>query len=210
MREERDEPGRRSLAWPLVALGLACAFLAAAIVYVTQLRGPVVPVVQRTEFASPSAPPGSSEEAREQALAIDDLLEESGPSRRRLRPAIEKVLSCSDVDTGIETIEDVTRERTEQVERAGKLSVDALPNGADIKDALVKALRASLRADKSYLRWADRFGAAGCRGRANGDPDYDAGQAASREATSAKAEFVEIWNPIAQEEGLPERTDREI
>src|SRR5690606_1594083 len=104
VREERDEPGRRSLAWPLVALGLACAFLAAAIVYVTQLRGPVVPVVQRTEFASPAAPPGSSEEAREQAIAIDDLLEESGPSRRRLRPAIEKVLSCSDVDTGIETI----------------------------------------------------------------------------------------------------------
>lgn len=219
----RIEPAHRTLLWPLIALGLASASLAGAIAYVTHMRGEPAPVAatQPTDPVSPAAPPPSTAspaatghvtrpEAGEQAQAVDGLLDESAPSRGRLGPAIAKVSRCSGVDSGIKAIEEVTRQRGEQAEQARRLDLDALPAGEELKDALVEALEASHRADKAYLKWAKRFRAGKCSGPTVGDPDYDAGNAASEEATAAKIAFVRMWNPIARQEDLAQRTEEEI
>lgn len=221
----RIEPAPRTLLWPLVALGLASASLAGAIVYVTHVPGASAPVAatKPTDPVTPVAPPPSTAspaasasrtvtgpEAREQAFAIDDLLDESAPSRGRLGPAIAKVSRCSGVASGVKAIEEVTRQREEQAGQARRLNVDALPAGEELKGALVEALEASHRADKAYLKWAKRFKAGQCTGPTVGDPDFDAGNAASEEATAAKIAFVRMWNPIARQEDLAQRTEDEI
>ncbi|WP_143022043.1 hypothetical protein [Nonomuraea maritima] len=226
------QPARHGLLRPLVALGVAIGCLAGAIVFVTTDRGdPSTPIAAATEQAaaaassappsktppapsppSPSSPPETvtSQEAHEQALAIDDLLDESKPSRGSLTRAIQTILRCSNVDSGIKSIERVTRQRAEQAAAAGELDTDALASGQQLESALVEALTASHRADQAYLKWAKRYKAHDCTGPTVGDADYDAGNVASEEATAAKTEFVDLWNPVARQEGLAERTEDEI
>ncbi|MEV0827988.1 hypothetical protein [Nonomuraea rubra] len=227
-----EPPARRGLLWPLIALGVAIACLAGAVVFVTINRGdsgtPAAAATEQaaaTESLAPAAtPPAAGAEsapsspsqtltstaAREQALAIDDLLDESEPSRGDLARAIRTILRCSNVNSGIKSIERVTRQRAEQAAAAEELNTDALPSGQQLKSALVEALSASHRADKAYLKWAKRYKAHDCSGATVGDADYDAGNAASEKATAAKIEFVDLWNPVARQEGLAERTEAEI
>ncbi|MFB9964816.1 hypothetical protein [Sinosporangium siamense] len=159
--------------------------------------------------AEPSATTTTST-AREQALAINDILEQSKPSRGALRSALSEMLRCSNMGEAIVNIEHVTRQRGRQADEAEGLNVSALADGAELKDSLVQALSASYRADKAYLKWAKRYRSRACSGKTVGDPNYDAGNAASAQATSAKSDFVALWNPVAEQEGLLRRTNDEI
>ncbi len=152
----------------------------------------------------------TSSAAHDQAVAIDDLLDLSGPSRNALRDAITQVLHCDRVAKAIKTLQKVADERGRQLARAKDLTVDALDGGQELKQSLIAAFSASQRADTSYLKWAKRFAQAGCAGRTVGDPAYDAGNAASVDATANKAAFVARWNSIAEQESLPTRTEEEI
>ena len=143
-------------------------------------------------------------------MAINGLLDQSKPSRGALGRAIAQVSRCKQVGKGISAMQRVTDQRGEQVALAEKLAVDALDGGEALKQSLVDALSASHRADKGYLKWAKRFKASGCGGPTVGDSAYDAGNAASEDATVAKADFVAQWSPIAQREDLPTRTEDEI
>ncbi|MEV7804670.1 hypothetical protein AB0O28_17155 [Microbispora sp. NPDC088329] len=160
---------------------------------------------------TPEPEPGAeSIPTREQAAAVDALLDQSKPSRGTLRQALSRILRCSEVAEGVEAIERVTSQRGGQAGQAEELETGALRDGDELKDALVRALTTSYRADKAYLKWAKRYRDGGCRGRTVGDSAYDAGNAASEDATAAKTEFVRLWNPIATEQGLPARSEAEI
>ncbi|WP_283134806.1 hypothetical protein [Rhizohabitans arisaemae] len=175
---------------------------------------PVVPDVVLPP--PPGADPGSGSEppsaegspGKEQALAVDELLDGSEPSRGALGPAIGRVRRCEEAGTA--TIERVTEERGEQLALAETLTVDALAGGEELKERLIRVFRSSKNADEGYLAWARRFVAGGCAGEVGADPDYRRGEDASREAVAAKRDFVELWNPIAEREGLKPRSAAEI
>ncbi|MFC0864028.1 hypothetical protein ACFHYQ_17165 [Sphaerimonospora cavernae] len=218
---------------PLIATALAAMVIAGTLV-VVNLQRAHTPEADSTRSAAqsqeqasaeaaqatmaPLADPSESAESESeagttaygQAAAIDALLDRSEPSRGALQRAINQILRCSGVSKGVSAIEKVTRQRGEQAGQAKKLDVDALDDGYELKDTLVRALTASHRADKAYLKWAKRFRASGCRGRTVGDSAFDAGNRASESATAAKTEFVYLWNPIAREHGLPTRREAEI
>ncbi|MGV9380035.1 hypothetical protein ACWDRB_29735 [Nonomuraea sp. NPDC003707] len=219
-----SRPLPRRLRAPLIAVGTAVLALIGAIVFINlNNRDEIIPTAdsRTTEPApagsvvsQPSAPVASttpaSSDAHYQAVAIDDLLELSEPSRGALRDALSQMLRCSKTGAAIAAIEQVTKQRGKQANRAKSLDVSGLAKGVELKDALVQALSASHRADKAYLKWAKRYQSRGCSGKTVGDLDYDTGNSASEEATEAKSTFVGLWNPLAEQEGLPGRTKDEI
>ena len=152
----------------------------------------------------------TSATGHEQATMFDALIAAGKPSRGALGPALQEVIDCTSTEEGIATIRRVARSRHDQGVQARRLAMDAIEDGESIKRLLIDALDASERADRSYLRWAERYASGDCGGAADGDPDYDAGNAASGEATTAKAALVAAWNPIAEEEGLPTRREADI
>lgn len=100
-----------------------------------------VPPPSEEPTEEPVATPTSSA-AHDQAVAIDDLLDLSGPSRNALRDAITQVLHCDRVAKAIKTLQKVADERGRQLTRAKDLTVDALDDGQELKQSLIAAFSA--------------------------------------------------------------------
>ncbi|OLT38294.1 hypothetical protein BJF79_27350 [Actinomadura sp. CNU-125] len=146
-----------------------------------------------------SAGPESGEEPQadgaafqEQAGAVDGILADMGSTRSDLGSVV------IDEDCGVAGLERVLEARRSQLERARALDVGALENGAPMKDALVRALEASVESNERYVAVAP-----GC-------PSPSEVSDVNGRATSAKNEFVDYWAPIAEEAGLPARTADDI
>ncbi|NKZ02490.1 hypothetical protein [Actinomadura latina] len=150
----------------------------------------------------PSAPPsqGTASETGEtagtgdvdaQAGAVNSLLDAMGSTRSDLGTVVEEGCTTS----GLQRILD---ERRGQLEKARALEVGALDGGAQMKDALVRALEASAESNQRYLDIAP-----GC-------PSDDEVADVNQRASSAKSEFIGYWSPIADQAGLPSRTESDI
>ncbi|MDX6738199.1 hypothetical protein [Actinocorallia sp. A-T 12471] len=202
-----------------LAAGLVAALLTAAIVvgYVfwtrdsgadtdLQLNGG-----QGTEQAAPPSPGdgvdagdeagGPSGDAAAQAEAVDGLLGEMKGSRSKLANI---TYSCANTESEISTFSTVVGEREAQLASVGKLDTAALPEGAELKEALQAALQASVDANSAALEFLEDDGP--CDGV---DP-ADRLKAVNDKATEAKEAFLALWNPVAEDQGLPERETGEI
>ncbi|TMQ89690.1 hypothetical protein ETD83_38835 [Actinomadura soli] len=126
-----------------------------------------------------------------QAKAVDALLAEMGTTRSDLGSAV--VAGCEKGD-----LQRVLDARRSQLEKARALDVTALDNGAQMKDALVRALEASSESNQRYLDVAP-----GC-------PSDSEVADVNQRASDAKSEFMGYWTPIAQQAGLPARTADDI
>lgn len=142
---------------------------------------------------APGEPEPQSDAAfREQAEAVDGVLADMGSTRSDLGSVVV------DEDCSVSGIERVLESRRSQLERARALDVGALDNGAELKDALVRALEASVESNERYAAVAP-----GC-------PSPSEVSDVNQRATDAKNEFVGYWAPIAQEAGLPARSGDDI
>ncbi|GGS81108.1 hypothetical protein [Streptomyces griseoviridis] len=161
------------------------------------------PATEGSASASPSADP-----AREQAVALDALLADSGDSRQSVIDAVASVKSCDNLGQAAQSLRDAAKQRTELVTRLSRLSVDRLPDNAALTAALTKAWQASASADNHYAAWADQAaGKKGCKkGQARTTAQTQAGNKESGVASTEKARAAELWNVIAKKWGLTERT----
>ncbi|GAA1872878.1 hypothetical protein [Actinomadura bangladeshensis] len=130
-------------------------------------------------------------DADAQAGAVNDLLDDMGGTRSDLGTVVEEGCTAS----GLQRILD---ERRGQLEKARALDVGALENGTQMKDALVRALEASTESNQRYLDVAP-----GC-------PSDDEVSDVNSRASNAKSEFIGYWTPIAEQVGLPSRTESDI
>ncbi|MDL4814857.1 hypothetical protein [Actinomadura opuntiae] len=153
--------------------------------------GQTVTTEEESPTDSPTADASPSGDTTTQARAVDGLLEEMGQTRSELGTVVEE--GCT-----IEGLQRIRDERQGQLDRANALDVSALDNGTAMKDALVRALRASVESNQRYLDVAP-----GC-------PSDDDVASANQEATDAKNEFIGYWAPIAQQVGLPARNGDNI
>ncbi|MFC0038232.1 hypothetical protein [Actinomadura rayongensis] len=128
-----------------------------------------------------------------QAQAVDALLTEMGSTRRELGSAIENGCTVSDLQA-------VRDARQSQLAKAQSLDVGALTNGAEMRDALVRALQASVDSNSRYLDQAP-----GCP--TDSDPVI---AAANERASAAKREFLGYWSTVAAAENLPSRAEGDI
>lgn len=149
----------------------------------------------------------SADPAKEQAVALDKLLADSGNSRNSVIKAVANIKTCTNLGQAATDLRDAAKQRNELVTRLGELSVDKLPGHEALTASLTKAWQASASADDHYAAWADQSaGRKGCRkGQARPTGQTQAGNAASGTASAEKAKAAKLWNTIAAKYGLTQR-----
>ncbi|MEV7993494.1 hypothetical protein AB0O67_16695 [Streptomyces sp. NPDC086077] len=158
---------------------------------------------------SPSADP-----AKEQAVALDKLLADSGDSRATVISAVGQVKSCGNLAQAAQDLRGAAEQRNSLVTQLSGISVDKLPEHAALTDALKKAWKASASADNHYAAWADQVagqkGKLCKKGQAHSTGQTAAGNRESGIATTQKAEAAKLWNAIARTYGLTERQPTQL
>lgn len=188
---------KRTLPYVLIGSGLvALAAIALTIVFWPGSDRSGTPSanapVPQSEGAGPQSTPAgdppsdSGSDLNKQAGQVDALLTEMSSTRSELGSAV--TAGCGTAD-----MERIRTQRQEQLGKAKALEVDALDNGTDLRDALVRALEASVESNQRYLDAAP-----GC-------PSDDAVRPVNERASAAKREFVGHWRPNAEKAGLAVR-----
>jgi hypothetical protein len=165
------------------------------------VTAPATPVsstapVSPSPSASPS--PSGSAAASAEASAVSNLLSSGATSSTVLTNAVDEVQACSDMSSSLRQIQRVRNQRQTEYGQAQDLSTGALQNGAELKSDLTKALFYSLSADNDYLAWAQQQ-----------DSDCQSGSQSTSaltvddQAVNYKTLFVNLWNPLAAQYGLP-------
>ncbi|WP_406363019.1 hypothetical protein [Streptomyces sp. NBC_01579] len=166
--------------------------------------------------SSPAAKPSTqaaADPAKPQAEALDKLLADSNNSRSTVIAAVAKTQSCTDLDQAITDLQGAAQQRRELVTRLQGLSVDKLPDHAQLTEALTKAWQASASADDHYAAWARQAknGKKVCRhGKARATSEKAQATVASGEASTAKQRASGLWNSIATKYGLTRRSSTDL
>lgn len=166
--------------------------------------------------SSPAAQPSTqaaADPAKPQAEALDKLLADSNNSRSAVIGAVEKTKSCTDLDQAVTDLQGAAQQRRELVTRLQGLSVDKLPDHAQLTAALTKAWQASASADAHYAAWARQAknGKKVCKhGKARGTSETAQATVASGEASKAKQQASGLWNSIATKYGLTRRSATDL
>ncbi len=170
----------------------------------------------KTVAATSAATDGSSssgtDAAKEQAVALDKLLADSGSSRASVINAVGNVKACNKLGESASDLRNAAKQRGELVTKLSQLSVDKLPDNAALTTALTNAWKASASADNHYATWADQAaGKHGCKkGQARTTAQTGAGNAASGVASNQKVKAAALWNTIAKTYGLTQRQPTQL
>ncbi|MCP2337273.1 hypothetical protein [Actinomadura rupiterrae] len=143
-----------------------------------------------TPSTQPSSPSPSGD-LQAQAGKVNALLDQMASTRSEL----QSVLTGGCETSGLEQIRG---ERQTQLSTAQGLEVSALDNGQQLKDALVRALEASVASNQKYISLSP-----GC-------PSDDDVADVNQQATDAKREFIGYWNQVAGKANLSPRTEAGI
>lgn len=171
---------------------------------------PVASPVATTESytTGPASTPGPS--PQDEAAAIDAILSRSVASRSKLNNAIDRVNRCTDLPGALSDMRDVGTERQSQLGAVASAHLSALANGEQLRSTLSEALRHAFDADQAFVAWAAPTISGRCADTTSRRAAYGRAQTASAEAQSAKRQFLRLWNPIAGQLGLAQRTTRQI
>lgn len=198
---------------PVVA-GLVAALLTAAIVVgyvfwtkddgtdgsIAQPQTTTEPTAKDKEKASSDEPKAPAGDSKAQATAFDGLLSDMTDSREKLASI---TYTCANKNKDISAFETAISERKAQLDDADALAVDALDKGADLKNALKSALEASIKSNEEARTWLKDEDGCGKDAAARLKPFTE-------KATATKKSFLELWNPIATDEGLDTRKREDI
>jgi hypothetical protein len=201
-RTARPQRRRRAaVAWSILAIA------AVGLVIGLAIHGTANPAASSSSQGGTggSATATSGGSAHQQAAQINDLLNNSAASRHSLAAAVQDVSDCTNLSSAISAISTVASQRAIEYQQASDLSTGALPDGGALKSDLLSALRYSAAADKDFLAWAQQN--ADCQGTAPVTAAYNSGIGASGEAVTAKDDFVRLWNPVADSQDLPTRSE---
>lgn len=140
----------------------------------------------------PSSSVTTSADPTAQAADIGSLLAAVHASKNDLPRSLG---SCNTVASDIEPLRELIDERDKQNTTASNLETGALPDGDELKEALMEMTQASLDADRAYLDWAEQAQSSLFCTAASHDSSITA---ANKRATAAKRHFAELWNSTAQ------------
>jgi serine/threonine protein kinase len=211
-RQPRRRPGVITLALAVAAVAIAAAV--AIGVALPDRSTPGTPAVSSPAVSSPvlspaatSAPSSSSAPAlaSRQAAAVNNLLSSSAATLKALQGAVSEVFNCTNLSSAVRQIQNVVNQRGTEYNQASALSISALANGVAVKSDLIAALRNSLDADKEFLTWAQQQLNPGCTPTAQSGA-YNAAYNASQQAGASKAAFIQVWDPVAAQYGLQQKS----
>ena len=206
-----DGPDRQQLRRRRGVIGLILAVAAVAIVAAAIAAGVAhsnrtTPGTLTISSPAASSAPSSSASAlaSRQAAAVNGLLGSSAATRKALQGAVNQIRDCTDLTGAVSQIRTVVDQRSSQYDQASALPTAALASGAIVKSDLLTALRDSLDADRDYLTWAQQQLNAGCTPTAQSSA-YNAAYHADQQADASKEAFVQVWDPIAAQDGVQQQ-----
>ncbi|MEU6327214.1 hypothetical protein ABZ851_08005 [Streptomyces sp. NPDC047049] len=157
-------------------------------------------------------PKPSADPAEAQAKGLDALLGDSNNSRSSVIGAVNSIKTCSNLGGAAKDLRAAAGQRNDLVKRLQQLPVDKIPNHDRLTAMLTKAWQSSAAADNHYAAWAGQVGSKkGChKGKARPSRQAAQGNVASGQATTAKKQAAQIWNPLAKKYGLTERRPEQL
>jgi hypothetical protein len=222
-RGEEASVKRRDLRWALWAVAVllvAGGGAGAAYAFGAFGRSPtnVSPKRQAVAPTRSTAPPRSTtttatvlDLARTEAQSVNTLLLQSSSDRNEIVEATADIGSCGNLGQDQATLESAEQSRQALLGQLSELKTSQLPESTQLVSALTAAWQASLQSDSSYAAWAGDLEQMGCVGQAStNDPNFQAAQSADTQATTAKNQFVTLWNSIASTYGLPQYNASQI
>ncbi|MGA5566248.1 hypothetical protein ACPCUV_34470 [Streptomyces platensis] len=164
------------------------------------------------EAKEPEKPKPTTDPAESQAKGLDALLGDSNNSRSSVINAVNGIKTCHNLGGAARDLRAAAGQRNDLVKRLQQLPVDKIPNHDRLTAALTKAWQSSASADNHYAAWAGQVGGKkGChKGKARVTRQTAQGNAASGQATLAKKQAAQIWNPLAKKYGLTERRPEQL
>ncbi|MGX1756255.1 hypothetical protein ACWIG5_04955 [Streptomyces lydicus] len=216
-----DGGGRRKLA-PAVIVGIVIVALAGAGLGLgwALSGGGDEPAAKKQDAGAgttkaakdPEQQKPSADPAEAQAKGLDALLGDSNNSRSSVIGAVNGIKTCSNLGGAAKDLRAAAGQRNDLVKRLQQLPVDKIPNHAQLTAMLTKAWQSSAAADNHYAAWAGQVGSKkGChKGKARPSGQAAQGNAASGQATTAKKQAAQIWNPLAKKYGLTERRPEQL
>lgn len=126
--------------------------------------------------------------------------------------AVNGIKTCHNLGGAAKDLRAAAGQRNDLVKRLQQLPVDKIPNHDRLTAALTRAWQSSASADNHYAAWAGQVGGKkGChKGKARVTRQTAQGNTASGQATLAKKQAAQIWNPLAQKYGLTERRPEQL
>ncbi|MGW8969863.1 hypothetical protein [Streptomyces platensis] len=164
------------------------------------------------EAKEPEKQKPTTDPAESQAKGLDALLGDSNNSRSSVINAVNGIKTCHNLGGAAKDLRAAAGQRNDLVKRLQQLPVDKIPNHDRLTAALTKAWQSSASADNHYAAWAGQVGGKkGChKGKARVTRQTAQGNAASGQATLAKKQAAQIWNPLAKKYGLTERRPEQL
>lgn len=210
-QQSGDAPRRRSAHVPLIAaVVVGCAVIglgAGALLSGGDDSGEddKQPVAAQSSPATEPTAKAAPDPAKPQAEALDKLLADSNNSRAAVISAVEKIKSCKELDRANTDLKGAAQQRRDLVTRLEALTVDKLPQNAELTASLNRAWKASAAADEHYATWARQAkkNKSVCKGgQARSTSETAKANQQSGVATQAKREASKLWNEIAAKYGL--------
>ncbi|MET8539541.1 hypothetical protein ABZW03_02625 [Kitasatospora sp. NPDC004799] len=178
-------------------------------------KTPVAATAGTTAATTPGTPSASGSgaavdpEVKAQAQPLSDLLGTASDSRSSVVSAVAAVQKCDKLPESQQALTAAAGKRRELQGKLGQLKTDKLPGGQQLVDQLNAAWTASAQADDEYAAWAqDAQGA--CDAKKQDNQHYKNAVQASGTATTAKKQAAALWNAIAGQTGLPNRSDGDL
>jgi hypothetical protein len=163
-----------------------------------------------SQATTSSVPRVTATTTRQQALALDRLLDEADrtPSTATVAATVTSLARCDatsvEASTAATTLRTAATNRNDLLHQLQDVPVEALPDGPALRDALKKTWSSWEEADRHYLTWAQ-----GIADGADCIPHgmyRNAGDVSVGNARRAGEEFVAIWNDkVAGPQRLAER-----
>lgn len=217
-------PGRRGLLLGLVALVIVAVGGAAAYALFhhagdtsaqarsgqtgTGASAPSAPVTP--SGSSPASASSSSEQ--EQLTQFLAAVRASVAARSLVTTAVPQVADCSMTSAdGVGQLQQAITDRQNAIATMNALSVSAIPNGQSMLTNLGSVLQLSISADRDFIGWMqDPASTQNCPASTASDADYNTGLRVSAQAVQAKNQFLAVWNPLAEQFGLPTYSQPDI
>lgn len=161
------------------------------------------PQQQPPTEASTQPPPTEPPAEQVAAQDLSQLLTQSASDRSAIIAAVNDVNACgSDLAADAQTFQGAASSRQDLLSQLSTLQDSSALPGQMLQD-LNDAWQASVQADQDFAGWANDENSNGCTPDDSSDSNYRAATGPDDQATAAKQAFVNLWNPIASQYGLP-------
>jgi serine/threonine-protein kinase len=182
-----------------VAALLIAILLVGGLIAITRNRGGKSAAAGKPPSTVTTRPAANAVAPAQVAGQVNQLIQQSAGARNQVVDTVASIENCSaNLQSAGSALAAAVKTRQQVVSTLATVHVEVLPSGPAMRDAMSTGLKDSIDADNHFQAWLSTIaGAGGCTGQAPHEVNWQAAQASSNAATSAKETFAALWNPIA-------------